>query len=211
MTSHFKEFYDRHIVPRLIDGACSIPSVTDQRRRVVPQAEGVVLEIGIGSGLNLRHYDRAKLDRVIGVDPDQKMLVLARARAAELGIEADLYQASAEEMPLEANSVDTALVTYALCSIPRAGAALGEVRRVLRTGGRLLFCEHGRSNRASTAKWQDRLTPVWKRLSGGCHLNRDLAALIGDAGFEMLSLENFKLPYIPETVSFHYVGAARPR
>ena len=211
MTSCFKKIYDSHIVPRLIDGACSFPAVTEQRRRVVPQAEGMVLEIGIGSGLNLRHYDRAKLDRVIGIDPDQKMLELARARANELGIEADLRQASAEELPLEANSVDTALVTYALCSIPRAEAALGEVRRVLRSGGQLLFCEHGRSNRASVAKWQDRLTPTWKRLSGGCHLNRDVAGLIGDSGFEVLSLDNFKLPYIPETVSFHYVGAARPR
>jgi ubiquinone/menaquinone biosynthesis C-methylase UbiE len=211
MTSRFKQFYDRQIVPRLIDGACSLPAVTEQRRRVVPEAEGIVLEIGIGSGLNLRHYDRAKLDRVIGVDPDQKMLELARARAGELGIEADLRQASAEELPLDENSVDTALVTYALCSIPQAGVALGEVRRVLRPGGRLLFCEHGRSNRASTAKWQDRLTPIWKQFSGGCHLNRDVAGLIKAAGFEVLILDNFKLPYIPETVSFHYVGAARPR
>lgn len=211
MTSRFKQLYDRHIVPRLIDGACSFPSVTEQRRRVVPEARGVVLEIGIGSGLNLPHYDRAKLDRIIGVDPDEKLLELARTRAADLGIEADLRRASAEEMPLEANSVDTALVTYALCSIPRAEAALDEVRRVLRTGGRLLFCEHGRSNRASTAKWQDRLTPVWKRLSGGCHLNRNVAMIIEGAGFEVLSLDNFKLPYIPETVSFHYLGAARPR
>jgi len=211
MSGRFKDLYDRHVVPRLIDGACSFPSVTEQRRRVVPEAEGVVLEIGIGSGLNLRHYDKAKLDRIIGVDPDQKMLELARARADELGIEADLRQASAEEMPLEADSVDTALVTYALCSIPQVGAALGEVRRVLRTGGRLLFCEHGRSHRASTARWQDRLTPVWKRLSGGCHLNRDVAGIIEGASFEVLSLDNYKLPYIPETVSFHYLGAARPR
>jgi len=211
MTSHFKEFYDRHVVPRLIDGACSFPSVTEQRRRVVPSAEGVVLEIGIGSGLNLRHYDKAKLDRVIGIDPDQKMLELARARADEFGVEADLRQASAEELPLEADSVDTALVTYALCSIPRAGTALGEVRRVLRSGGRLLFCEHGRSHRAATAKWQDRLTPVWKRLSGGCHLNRDVAGIIEGAGFEVVSLDNYKLPYIPEIVSHHYLGAARPR
>jgi len=211
MTNRFKELYDRHVVPRLIDGACSLSSVTEQRRRIVPEAQGVVLEIGIGSGLNLRHYDKAKIARVIGVDPDPKLLGIAARRAREADIAVDLHEASAETLQLESGSVDTALATYALCSIPQAHAALGEVRRVLKTGGRLLFCEHGRSTRATAAKWQDRMTPVWKRLSGGCHLNRDVAAIIGESGFDLLQLENFKLPYVPETVSFHYLGAARPR
>ena len=204
-------FYDRHILPRLIHGACALPQVTEQRKRVVPHASGIVLEVGIGSGLNLAHYDPGLVERVIGIDPDPTMLSIARATSASVAFEVELIEGSAETIPLERASVDTALITYTLCSIPDLAAALADIGRVLKPGGRLLFCEHGRSHRASTARWQDRITPVWKSLSGGCHLNRDIAGALEGSDFEITGLETFSLPGTPGVLGFHYIGAARPR
>lgn len=211
MARGLTAFYERHLAPRLIHGSCSLRAITEQRRRIVPRAEGLVLEAGIGSGLNLPHYDRSRVTRLIGVDPDAALLHIGRRRLRTAPFEIEIVRASAEDMPLETAAVDTAVVTYTLCSIADVGRALTEIRRVLKPQGRLLFCEHGRSHDPGHARWQDRLTPVWKRLACGCHLNRNISRLIGNAGFRIESVDTFRLPLSPEIVGFHYLGVARPR
>jgi len=202
-----ENWYERHILPRLIDLACGMPVVTAQRRRIVPQASGRVLEVGIGTGLNLRHYDRRKVQRVTGVDPALRMHPLAQRRSRESGIEVDLVAVSAERLPLEDGSFDSVVMTYTLCSIPDPVAALREMRRVLSPQGRLLFCEHGRAPDESVRRWPDRLQPAWRCMAGGCHLDRDIPALLRDGGFAVRELHTGYLPG-PRPLSFNYLGEA---
>jgi ubiquinone/menaquinone biosynthesis C-methylase UbiE len=203
------DVYNRYIIPRVINCACAASRIAAERARVVPEAEGVVLEVGIGSGLNVAHYDRSKVSRVIGVDPGVEICALGARRFAEAPVPVDLITASGEDLPLDEGSVDTVVLTYTLCSIPDAGAAAGEMRRVLRPGGRLLLCEHGRSHDEAVGRWQDRINPVWRRLSGGCNVNRNMAAILEGAGFRFERLETFYLPGAPKFAGFHYRGVAR--
>ena len=211
MTAAAMGFYGRQIAPRLVHGGCSLRPVTQQRRRLVPQASGVVVEVGIGSGLNLPHYDAELVSRVIGVDPDPVLLGMGRERAEAAPFDVEIIPAFAEDLPIETASADTVLATYTFCSISDVNAALGELRRVLKPGGQLLFCEHGRSHRPGTAKWQDRITPMWRLLTGGCSLNRNISRQIANAGFRVISVDNFVLPMTPEVIGFHYLGTAVPR
>jgi len=201
-------FYSRHIAPYLVHGACSLGIITEQRQKVVPLASGNVLEVGIGSGLNIPHYDASKVKSVIGVDPDPKMYEIGESRRQHAVFNLEVLQQGAEDMPLESASIDTALVTYTFCSIPEPDLALAEIRRVLKPTGTLLFCEHGRSTNASTAKWQDRVNPIWKSLAGGCNINRNMADLISGAGFKIDELNNYSLSGTPGLVGFHYRGSA---
>lgn len=202
-------WYDRRVLPWLIDFACGIKPVRRQRRKVVPQAQGRVLEIGIGTGLNLEHYDKARVRAIVGLDPGLEMHRLARKRVAQAGIPVELVGLSAEKIPFDAGTFDTVVVTYSLCTIPDPVAALREMRRVLKPGGRLLYCEHGRAPDESVRRWQDRLTPMWSKLAGGCHLNRDIPALLREAGFASDDLETLYLPG-PRPLTFNYWGTARP-
>lgn len=203
--------FERRVIPYLVDTACALNVITRQRQRIVPAAEGVVLEVGIGSGHNLRHYDRSRVRRIIGVDPNPGLLQIAAKRHKRSELPLELLEETAERMSLEDARADTAVITYTACSIPDVEAALVEVRRVLKPGGRLLFCEHGRSHVASVARWQDRLTPLWRRIAGGCHLNRDIAAALKRTGFGLEQLENYDLRYVPSIIGYHYLGSARPR
>lgn len=202
--------YSRYVLPRLVDLACSSKPAMRQRRKVVPEARGRVLEIGLGSGLNLPIYDPSRIERVLGLEPSPEMLRMAELRGAEVPFEVELLQAGAEEIPIEDASVDTVLVTYTLCTIPDAVAALREMARVLKPSGRLLFCEHGAAPDPDVRKWQDRLDGVWGRLAGGCHLNRDIPALLTEGGFSIDELETM---YIPgwRAASFNYWGSAAAR
>ncbi len=204
-------FYGRVIAPRILNSVCGIGPITRQRQKVVPQASGVVLEVGIGTGLNMPHYDAGKVTRVIGVDPDADITALAAARADQAPFPVEVITDTGEALPLEDNLADSAVLTYTLCSIPDAAAALLEIRRVLKPTGRILFAEHGRSKAASVARWQDRLNPAWKVIAGGCNLNRDTERLLQEAGFRLEQSETFALEKVPEVVGFHYVGTARPR
>ncbi len=180
-----------------------------QREKIVPLAQGRVLEVGVGSGLNLPYYDAGKVSKVIGLDSSPEMTRKAERAARQAHIDVEFINALAESIPLASASVDTALVTYALCTIPETTPALREIARVLRPGGRLLFCEHGLAPDANVRKWQDRLTPMWKRLGGGCHLNRDIPALIAQGGFRIASMDTMYLPgWRPAT--FNYWGVAQP-
>ncbi|MGH7078262.1 MAG: class I SAM-dependent methyltransferase, partial [Acetobacteraceae bacterium] len=163
--------YQHLILPPLLHLAMRQKSLMPFRRRVIGAAEGRVLEIGIGSGLNLPLYGPG-VRSVIGVEPSRELLRMARPRAATAAVPIELLEASAEVLPLEQGTIDTVVTTWTLCTIPDAQAALAEVRRVLKPGGKLLFVEHGRAPEPGVARWQDRLDPLWRRLAGGCHLNR---------------------------------------
>lgn len=201
-------FYRHHIGPRLVNFACSRPLVTAQRRLVVPRADGVVVEIGFGSGLNLPFYDRDRVKRLIGINPPDGLPDLAQIDEMAQGLDVELLLEGGEAMSLPDATADTLVITYTMCSIPDIEAAISEMRRILKPGGRLLFCEHGRSNDASTARWQDRLTPLWRPLGLGCHLNRNPVALLQRGGFTVEDVARFPLPGVPDVVGFHHVGSA---
>ncbi len=202
--------YDRYILPRLIEWACSHDSIGTQRQIVVPMVKGTVLEIGIGSGLNLPFYDRDKVKNIIGIDPGVGVLKLGEKRFTDSDIPLEVLQESAEKIPLETNSVDSVLLTWAGCSIPDIETALCEMRRVLRPGGQLVFCEHGRSDDPKVARMQDFLNKVWPHFAGGCNVNRDFQALIKQAGFEFKELDMFYAMKEAKPVSFHFRGIAEP-
>ena len=202
-------FYQNHIVPHLINLAMRQRNLAAYRGRVVAAAEGNVLEVGIGSGLNLPFYS-ASVGSVIGLDPSPNLLVMARRARASFSLHVEFIEGSAESIPLRSASVDTVVTTWTLCSIPDPSQALREMRRVLKTGGHLLFVEHGRAPDANVRWWQDRLTPAWKRIGGGCHLNRAIGSLIAGAGFQF---GRFETGYMrgPKPLTFMYEGSARPR
>jgi ubiquinone/menaquinone biosynthesis C-methylase UbiE len=201
-------WYDRHILPVALDFACGQPMVGRQRQLVVPLAQGRVLEVGIGTGLNMRYYDKSRVTKIVGLDPALELHPLARKRIAQAGLEVELLGLSAESIPLPDASFDTVLITYTLCTIPDPLAALREMRRVLAPGGQLLYCEHGRAPEASVQRWQERLQPLWGKLAGGCHLGRDIPALLQAAGFQLPDLHTGYLPG-PRPMTFHYWGVAR--
>ena len=200
-------WYDRHLLPYLIDMACGLPMVQKQRSQLVPKAQGRVLEVGMGTGRNLPFYDRSRITRLVGVDPALQMHRLAQKRSREAGIEVELMGLSAEQLPTANASFDTVVCTYTLCSIPDAVQALREMRRVLVPGGKLLFCEHGRAPDENVRRWQDRLQPLWGPLAGGCHLGRDIPALLDAAGFSATTASAY-LPG-PRPMTFHYWGEAQ--
>jgi ubiquinone/menaquinone biosynthesis C-methylase UbiE len=202
-------FYQDQIVPLLINWSMRQKNLAAYRARVIPAAEGRVLEIGIGSGLNLPFYSR-NVARVIGLEPSPRLLAMARRvkRAGNGSLE--FIEGSAEAIPLADASVDTVVTTWTLCSIPDALRALRDVRRVLRPRGRLLFVEHGRAPDPNVIWWQDRLTPAWKRLGGGCHLNRAIGTLIEGAGFQFDRLQTGYMRG-PKPMTFMYEGSARRR
>ncbi len=201
-------FYQRHVVPRLLHMAMRQEVLLPFRRRVAGAAEGRVLEIGLGSGLNLPLYGPG-VRSIIGLEPSPELLLLAREHVASAPVPVELIEASAEALPLDDASVDTAVTTWTLCTIPDAARALAEVRRVLKPGGALLFVEHGRAPELGVARWQDRLDPLWTRVAGGCHLNRKIDDLIAGSGFRLDALANTRLPG-PRTHTFLYEGRARP-
>jgi ubiquinone/menaquinone biosynthesis C-methylase UbiE len=201
-------FYAKYILPRLIDLAMRNKDVTHLRAECVPQAQGKVLEIGIGSGLNLPYYS-SQVQHVYGVDPSSELQRMAARKIPAVPFEVSLFRQSAEgPLPLGDQSVDTVVMTWSLCSIPNPEAALKEIRRVLKASGRLIFVEHGRSPDAKVMGWQYGLTPVWKRIAGGCHLDRRIDELIRQAGFQISDLQTFYLPG-PHPMTYTYKGRAQ--
>jgi ubiquinone/menaquinone biosynthesis C-methylase UbiE len=202
-------FYKERVLPYLVHWSMRQDTFSAYRRRVIPAAQGHVLEIGVGSGLNFPLYGVAAT-RVIGLDPSRKLLSIAGAGPqAPTPPSIELIEGSAEAIPLEDKSIDSVVTTWTLCTIPDVRAALGEMRRVLRPSGQLLFVEHGRSPDEKVRTWQDRLTPFWKRVGGGCHLNRPIGELLEQSGFRIEQIETGYMKG-PKLMTFMYEGKARP-
>jgi ubiquinone/menaquinone biosynthesis C-methylase UbiE len=200
-------FYSKYLLPRIIDFSMGRKEIARVRAESIPQARGEVLEVGIGSGLNLPFYSR-KVSHVFGVEPSRELRQMAERRAANAPMKVKFLLQSAEEhLPLADGAIDTVVITWTLCSIPDAEQALREMKRVLKPDGRLLFVEHGRAPDHSVARWQDRLTPAWKSIAGGCHLNRKMDDLITAAGFRIADLKTWYLPG-PKPMTFTYQGTA---
>jgi len=201
-------FYEERVLPILIDAACSAKPNAKQREKVVPLAEGEVLEIGIGSGLNLSYYDASKVTKIWGLEPSEGMRHKAQPRVDESGLDVEFIDLPGESVPLEDNSVDTVLVTYTLCTIPDALSALEGMRRVLKPGGSLIFCEHGLAPDENVRRWQYRLDGVWGKIAGGCSMKRDIPDLITKSGFEITHDERMYIPGI-KALCYNYWGRAR--
>ena len=203
-------FWANHVLPRLIEKACRSRTILAERRRWIPRAHGDVLELGVGSGLNLPFYDAERVAKVTGVDISRPLLRRARPRAEQAPVPVDLIEASAEELPFVAASFDSVVVTYSLCSMEDPSRAAAEARRVLRPGGDLMFVEHGRAPDRGTRWWQRLLNPFWKHISGGCRLDRDMPAMLRAAGFELAELTAGYSGTV-RWLSFTYEGSARPQ
>jgi ubiquinone/menaquinone biosynthesis C-methylase UbiE len=200
-------FYQEQILPWLVHLSMRQRRLAPYRNRVVSTATGRVLEVGIGSGLNLPFYGNTVTD-VIGLEPSRKLLDMTTAAARKSQIPLRLIEGTAEAIPIEDHSVDAVVTTWTMCSIPEIQSVLLEMRRVLRPSGRLLFVEHGRAPEPSVRWWQDHLTPAWKHLSGGCHLNRAIAELIENVGFRIERLDKGYMQG-PKPMTFMYEGTAR--
>ena len=199
-------FYNDVILPKLCDLAMRNKRLVPYRERVIGAAEGCVLEIGTGSGRNLPFY-RSSAQQILALEPSPKLVAMARS-VPHPGTPVSFLEASAETIPLDDRTVDTVVTTWTLCSIPQAATALLEMRRVLRPGGRLLFVEHGLAPDEGVRWWQDRLTPAWRSISGGCHLNRPIQAMIEAAGFRVDRIETGYMPGL-KPMTFMYEGSAR--
>lgn len=200
-------FYEENILPHLINCACGMKAVDKQRSIVVPQARGVVLEVGVGSGLNLKHYCPSLISAYYGLEPSLGMRKKAQKNIEDCAFDVEWLGLKSESIPLPDNHVDTIVVTYTLCTIADVDTALSEMARVLKQDGKFLFCEHGLTPNNKLSKWQDRINPLWKKIAGGCNLNRDIPKIISQNGFKIHQLD---AGYIegPKLAAFNYWGSA---
>ncbi len=201
------KFYDEHVLPHLINCACGMAAIERLREKMVPLAKGKVLEIGMGSGLNLKHYQEEQVELVWGLEPSEGMRRKAQANLDASNVKVEWLGLPSESIPLDNESADTIVLTYTLCTIEDPMSALAEMRRVLKPSGELIFSEHGQSPDESVRRWQDRVNPIWKKLAGGCHLNRPIPSLILAAGFNISKLDQ---KYIkgPKIAAYQYYGVA---
>ena len=203
-------FYEKYILPRFLNCACASEPITYQRKKVVPLAEGKILEVGIGSGLNLPFYNKSKIIEIWGIDPSEELNAMAKRVSTEENINVKFITSSAEDIPFPNNYFDTVLITYTMCTIPSVLKANEEMRRVLKSGGKMIFCEHGVSPDESIKKWQKRLNSIWGKIAGGCNINRDIPMLIKSSGFKIVMMDEMYLPKTPKIAGYNYWGYATP-
>ncbi|ANY20764.1 putative methyltransferase YcgJ [Tsuneonella dongtanensis] len=204
-----KRWYDAQIMPRVVTCACGQKAIARLRVKVVPLAQGSVLEIGCGGGLNQPYYDRDKVLAFAGIDPSRELLEGARRMAGERGWSGDIREGVAEDIPFPASTFDTVVCTYTLCSVADHAAAIAEMRRVLKPDGNLLFLEHGRAPDPGVVRWQQRIEPAWKPLAGGCHLTRQIGSALRGGGLAVEPLGQGYLPKTPRILGWMEWGIAR--
>ena len=201
-------FYEKYILPRFLNCACASEPITYQRKKVVPLAEGKILEVGIGSGLNLPFYEKSKIEEIWGIDPSEELNVMAKKVAIEEGMNVNFITSSAEDIPFPNDYFDTVLITYTMWTIPSVLKANKEIRRVLKRSGKMIFCEHGVSPDENIKKWQKRLNSIWGKIAGGCNINRNIPYIIQESGLNIKKLEQMYLPSTPKIVAYNYWGVA---
>ena len=202
-------FYDKYILPRFLNCACGTKPINYQRDKIVPLAKGIVLDIGIGSGLNIPFYNKSNIYHLYGLDPSEELLKIAKSVAKKNELKVEFLQCGAEAIPLPDKSIDTVLITYTMCTIPDIKLSNSEIMRVLKPEGQLLFCEHGLAPDKNIAKWQRRINPIWSKIAGGCNLNRDIPKLITSSGFKISNMEEMYLPSTPKFAGYNYWGVAK--
>ena len=202
-------FYNKYILPKVLNCTCASKPINYQRDKIVPLAEGVVLDIGIGSGLNIPFYNKTKIKQLYGLDPSKELLDIAISVAKKEDLEIEFLECGAESIPLPSKSIDTVLITYTMCTIPDVALSNSEIIRVLKDDGKLLFCEHGLAPDKNIAKWQKRINPLWSKIAGGCNLNRDIPNLISSSGFKISNMEEMYLPSTPKFAGYNYWGVAK--
>ena len=202
-------FYDKYILPKFLNCACGSKPINYQREKIVPLAEGKVLDVGIGSGLNIPYYNKSKIKYLYGLDPSIELLNLAKPLAKKNELEIEFLECGAEAIPLPNDSIDTVVITYTLCTIPDTQLSNKEIMRVLKPNGKLLFCEHGLAPDINVVKWQKRINPIWNKIAGGCNLNKDIPELIKSSGFKILDMEEMYLPSTPKFAGYNYWGVAK--
>jgi len=202
-----KNFYEKNILPPLLNCCCGSKPITYQRKKIIPEAKGVILEIGIGSGLNIPFYDKNKVSSIIAIDPSEDLHSMAIRKAKDNNIDIQFNTGVAEDLDIGDSSIDTVVITYTLCTINDPQIALAEIKRVLKDDGRILFSEHGIAPDKKIADWQNKINPLWSKLFGGCNLNRDIPSLLKDAGFD-ISFEQMYLPRTPKFIGFNSWGNA---
>ena len=202
-------FYNKYILPKVLNCACASKPINYQRDKIVPLAEGVVLDIGIGSGLNIPFYNKTKIKQLYGLDPSKELLDIAKSVAYEENLEIEFLECGAESIPLPDKSIDTVLMTYTMCTITDVALSNSEIIRVLKDDGKLLFCEHGLAPDKNIVKWQKRINPLWSKIAGGCNLNRDIPNLISSSGFKISNMEEMYLPSTPKFAGYNYWGVAK--
>mgnify|MGYP000618454053 CR=1 FL=1 len=201
--------YEKYVLPSVINLACSSAPILKQREKVVPLAEGRILEIGMGSGINIPFYDPQKVDMVWGLEPSEGMRRKAQKNLKKAPFDIEMIDLPGEEIPLDDNSADTILLTYTLCTIPGWQQALEQMRRVLKPGGRLIFCEHGEAPDEGIKKWQNRLNPMWQKVAGGCHINRPIPRYLTDSGFKIETMQSKYIPSTPKIFGYTYWGVSK--
>ena len=203
-------FYEKYILPRFLNCACASEPITYQRKKVVPLAEGKILEVGIGSGLNLPFYNKSKIEEIWGIDPSEELNAMAKKVAIKEDINVNFITSSAEDIPFPDDYFDTVLITYTMCTIPSVLQANKEIRRVLKHNGKMIFCEHGVSPDENIKKWQKRLNSIWGKIAGGCNINRNIPMLIKSSGFKIVEMDEMYLPKTPRIAGYNYWGYAKP-
>ena len=202
-------FYNKYILPKVLNCTCASKPINYQRDKIVPLAEGVVLDVGIGSGLNIPFYNKTKIKQLYGLDPSKELLDIAKSVAKEKKLEIEFFECGAESIPLPDKSIDNVLITYTMCTIPDVAISNSEIMRILKDDGKLLFCEHGLAPDKNIAKWQKRINPLWSKIAGGCNLNKDIPNLISSSGFKILNMEEMYLPGTPKFAGYNYWGVAK--
>ena len=202
-------FYDKYILPKFLNCTCGSKPIRYQRDKIVPLAEGVVLDMGIGSGLNIPFYNKSKIKHLYGLDPSKELLEIAKPVAEKNQLAIEFLQCEAENIPLPDNSIDTVLITYTMCTISNVSLANSEIIRVLKNDGKLLFCEHGLAPDKKVANWQKRINPIWTKIAGGCNLDRDIPNLITSSGLKIDNMEEMYLPSTPKFAGYNYWGVAK--